>query len=316
MNVLAKAVSYLLLSSISIYALGSKAGIVVKSVATATYIMRNTEHNASSNEDFFVVDELVNLDLSWQDTASVEVGANEKDRVLTMLLTNLSNADETFALVEKDDNKSAFDPPVENVRLYLDSDRNGLFDINKDQINNEVNLTADANISIFIVADIPDSNYSVGDISSHALYANIHKVSTPGSDKIDKLDTVVIKSSDSAVGSYIIRDYWLESNKSATIYSDDNLTHTGSIITYTIDLFIGGKPSGKIIDDVIVKDTIDVGLKYQIDSMTLDSKPLTDKVDHDEGELDDNTTSETVIVRVGRVSDDVHRVVSFDVRVR
>ena len=295
-----------------IYAEGVLAGTTVSNQAQVSYIIGNQEQNTTTNIHSFLVDRIVDMDISWQDTTPVAVDSAETDRVLTMLLTNLGNGDELFALTYEHNTTSSFAPAVTNVRMYADIDRDGTLDVTADSITTEVNLSADANMTVFLVVDIPDANYTDADTSSDGISVDLHRTSTEGSGTDDVVDIVVRRSTDVAMGLYIIRDYWLESHKSATVYSDDNQTHTGNIVTYTIDLHIGGNSAGRVIENIIIQDQIPLGTKYEPESMSIDGVALTDIANDDAGEFDDDT----VIVAVGVVSEDKNKTITFDVRVR
>jgi len=304
----------LLISILNIYlSAGSVlAGTLISNQANITYIINTTEHNATTNIHNFLVDKVVDMDISWQDTAPIGTDRAETNQAITMLLTNLGNGDELFSLTYEHNDTGSFAPSTTNIRIYEDSDRDGVFDINIDSLTNEVNLSADANMTIFLVADIPDANYSDGAISYDGISVDLHQTSTPGAGEDDVVDIVVRSSTGMAMGAYIIRDYWLESFKSATTYSDDNQTHTGSIITYNIELYIGGNPTGRAIDNIIIQDHIPLGTKYQPDSLSLDGVSLTDISGDDIGEFDDDI----ITVEVGTITEDTHKSISFDVRVR
>jgi uncharacterized repeat protein (TIGR01451 family) len=250
------------------------------------------------------------LDITWQDTNPVEVSAGEQDRVLTFVLSNLGNGDDNVTLTYEHNSSSHFLP--ENAQLFQDSNANGIFEPGVDMLIGDITLAADTNTTLFIVADIPDGNHTGGDLSRDGIKADSQNSATVGADNPDAVDVVIRSGSDSAEGVYVIRDYWLVSQKHAVVDSDDNQTHTGTIITYTIDLFIGGNATGRSIDHLILADSIPIGTTYQAGSLKLNGVSLSDAVDGDRGDYAGNE----VHVDVGSLSGTVHQTVTFDVQVQ
>jgi len=302
----------LLMISIESDAKGVLAGTNIANQADIAYTMDGTDHNATTNIDSFVVDRIVDLDISWQDTAPVGVAANEKDKVLTFLLTNLGNGDDSFSLTYEHNATNSFDPPPENVRICLDSNHNGYFDAADDINISDVNISADGNVTLFIVADIPDDNYTAGELSHDGLEASSESNATAGADRKSEIDIVVRKESDRDTGEYIIREYDLRAIKSAVVHSSDNRLHTGTIITYSIDIYIDGNTTGKSVENIEITDAIPDGTEYRTGSLSLDSSSLTDAVDADAGSCD----GVDVNVTIGTIDGDEHKIVSFDVQVQ
>ncbi len=295
-----------------IHAKGTESGTVVQNSAQIIYRVGGMEHNLTTNTDSFLVDQVIDLEISWQDTAAVEVSAGEGNRVLTFLLSNLGNGEDQFTLTYEHNSTDSFSPAPTHPTLYADSNGNGIFDLAEDSQVSDINLTVDANITLFVVSDIPDVNYTSGDLSHDGILAVSQSSATPGADDQHAVDVVVRSDSDRDQGAYVIRDYWLASHKSAVVYSDDNQTHTGTRITYTIDLFIGGNAAGRSIDHVVVSDTIPHGTVYLPSSLQLNDISLTDSLDADAGHYDGTK----IIVDVGQLSDTIHQVVRFDVQVQ
>jgi len=294
-----------------IHAKGTEAGAMIQNQAVAHYAVSGIEQNLTSNTDSFVVDRIVDLDLSWQDGAAVEVSSGDQKSILTFLLTNLGNGEDRFHLsYEHNATASQFDP-LPTPSIYLDSNGNGIFDPGTDTQVSDLNLSADGNATLFVVADIP-TTAQPGDRSYDGILAISQSHSDAGADRPAEIDTVVRTQQERDQGIYQIFDYWLESHKSAVVHSDDNQTHTGTRITYTIDLSIGGNAAGKTIDTVLLRDAIPSGTRYVSGSLSLDAVALTDVADSDAGIYDGTS----VQVAVGILTGTTHRQISFDVRVQ
>ncbi len=309
MQIFWRIIFVLLSLAVSLYARGTLAGTSVVNQAQIKFVVGDVENNITSNTDEFVIDQVIDVDVSWQDSAPVEVGAGEEGHVLTFRLTNLGNGDDNITLSYEHNTSSDFN--TTSATIYQDTNGNGIYDPSTDTAISHTNLSADANVTLFIVADIPtDANMS--ERSYDGIIATSDTNATAGADDQAAVDVVVRKGRDTDEGIYEVRDYWLASRKSVTVHSDDNQTHTGTRLTYTIDLSIGGNNAGKSIAEVKLTDTIPAGTRYIPGSLSLDGTLLTDAADSDAGSCDGNTTQ----VTVGTISGDNHHRVSFDVEVR
>jgi len=293
----------------TLYAKGTLANTVINNVAKINYTLGGIDNNITSNTSSFVVDKVVDIVIVWQDNTPVEVGASEHDKVLKFNLTNLGNFTDDINLTYEHNSTSDFVPL--NPIIHIDSNGNGTYDPGVDAVLTDINLSSDANTTLFIVSDIP-SDANISNISRDDIKAASNTSATAGADRPNQVDTVVRKGTDRAEGIYKVRDYFLISSKSAKIHSDDSATHTGTIITYTIDLGIGGNSAGKSITNVKLKDSIPAGTKYQAGSLRLDGANLSDPADGDAGNFD----GIAVHVNVGTISGAVHKKVKFDVRVQ
>ena len=288
---------------------GTPAGTLISNMALIDYTVGGTDGNLSSNTDQFIIDRVVDIKIDWEDAAPIEVAAGDHDRVLTFLLTNLGNGDENITLGYEHNATSLFVP--QGVWIYQD-DGDGLFDPTKDSNISRVSLGADLNATLFLVGTIPDDNTTVpGNQSYEAIRASSDSNATPGADRQHQLDVVIRQGVDVDTGSWVVRNYWLVTDKNATIHSEDNATHTGTRITYTIDCYIDGNVTGKTISNMVVTDNIPANTRYVPGSLRLDAAALTDAVDGDHGEC--NTTQ--ITVRVGTLSGSGHKKVHFDVEV-
>ena len=293
------------------HAKGTLAGTAIENSAQIHYSVGGIDQNLTSNTDSFVVDKIVDLDLSWQDGAAVEVSAGEQSRVLTFLLSNLGNGEDRFHLSYEHNNTDSQFVPLSTPSIYQDSNGNGIFDPGTDMLVSDLNLTADANVTLFIVSDIPP-DAAAGKHSHDGILAVSQSLPAAGADRQTEVDTVVRTQQDRDQGIYQIFDYWLETHKSAVVHSDDNQTHTGTHITYTITAMIGGNAAGKTITAIQVHDLIPSGTVYLPGTMRLDGASLTDAADGDAGTF----VSNRIDIHVGTLSGATPRRVQFDVQVQ
>ena len=295
---------------ISLNAKGTKAGYLVNNSAKIEYNLNGILLNVNSNTDSFVVDRVVDINTVWQDSSAIKVSAGDKARVLTFLITNEGNSEDNITLSTLHENNSTF--KAQNVKLFEDSNGNGIFDKESDLEISSLNLNEDANKTIFIVADIPNDNVPPGSESKEELIATSNAVASTGDDNKNKIDTVIRTKKDSATGVYSIWEYWLESKKSATIHSEDNTTHTGSKITYKIELSIGGNSSNKKLLNINFADAIPSGTKYLPNSLKLNTHALTDANDSDQGFFDNNS----IKIHINKIENSEKKSIEFDVIVQ
>lgn len=293
----------------SMYAKGTLAGKKIVNRAKINVNIGGTDYTLSSNEDKFVVDQIVDINLKWQDVKPVDVAADEKQRVLSFVLKNEGNGKDSIALLSEHNTTSAFIP--ENIKIYIDKNGDGVFG-EEDELASSVELNADDSAVLFIVSDIPDSNLTANDKAYEMLKAKSNKTATTAEDKPNSIDIVVRKGKDSDTGIYIARDYFLKSVKSKEIISDDKIAHTGSIIRYKIELSVGGKNESKIIKNIDFKDDISSDSKYVVESLKLDGAVLSDSVDGDSGEVKNSTIS----VHINKIEADNIAVITFDVKIK
>jgi uncharacterized repeat protein (TIGR01451 family) len=301
----------LLSMTLLIQAKGTLSGTSVANQADIAYTVGGIANSTTSNADTFVVDRVVDLLVVWEDAAAVEVGAGDVDRALTFRLTNQGNGADTFSLSHEHNATSDFTP--QNIKIFRDANGNGHFDAGVDLQITDINLTADANATLFLVGDIPDNNSTTPGKQAHeAIRATSDSVATPGADNPAAVDVVIRKQTDIDEGTLVIRNFWFAAVKSAVLHSEDNLTHTGSRITYTIDTYIDGNATGRTITGVDVIDPIPAGAQYLSGTLKLEGVALSDAVDGDKG--DANTT--VVHVFVGTLNGTAHQRISFDVQVQ
>ena len=111
----------------SAYAVGTPAGTPITNNVTVNFSVGGVP-GVEFGSTVFQVQEIINVNLVWQDAAHVIVAPGASPQVLTFLLTNTGNGSEDFALVLNNSPIviDGFDPFNGNV--YLDGNGNGTFD--------------------------------------------------------------------------------------------------------------------------------------------------------------------------------------------
>ncbi len=139
------------------------AGTVVSNTAQATYTVNGNAQTTPSNTATFVVDRKVNLAVVAAQSATTSVNFGDTSVVTTFRVTNNTNATQDFlltlaqlmpvGLLTGADN---FD--LDNVRIVVDADGDGLYDPAVDTATFIDELEADKTRAVFVIGDIPSNN--------------------------------------------------------------------------------------------------------------------------------------------------------------
>jgi uncharacterized repeat protein (TIGR01451 family) len=137
------------------------AGTNINNQATVTFNVGGTSGTATSNTATFVVDKKVNLSVvAVGGPTRVSIGSN--DQVTTWTVTNLTNSTQDIRLSADQQNVSipilgTDDFNVSNMRIFRDTNNNGQWDAGDAQVTYLDELAADASVTVFIVANIPNT---------------------------------------------------------------------------------------------------------------------------------------------------------------
>lgn len=161
---------------------GTAAGTVVTNTAQASFSVNGTAQTATSNTATFVVDRKVNLTVTAQ-TSNTQVNLGQSGAVLTFKVTNNTNGTQDFLLAADQTLTSGILPgtanfTANNVKVYVDSNNNGIYDPGVDTATYIDELPEDASATVFIVADIPTNNATLDFVG---LKATVAAGGAPGS---------------------------------------------------------------------------------------------------------------------------------------
>lgn len=134
----------------------------------------------------FVVDDKVDLTVTELSGAGTVVNPGQANQVTGFRVTNTGNAPHAFALAAANNAGgsvfgNADTTDVSNLRVIVDSNANGTYELADltANINNINTLAADANIVVFIVADVP-LTVTNGQFANVRLTASAAVNNTPG----------------------------------------------------------------------------------------------------------------------------------------
>ena len=120
------------------HAQSTPAGTVISNQAQASYTVNGTAQTAASNTATFVVDRKVNFTVVTAQSANTQVNLGQTGAVTTYTVTNKTNGTQDFILDPDQQNLSVGILPgtdnfdVGNMRAYVDSNNNGVYDSTKD----------------------------------------------------------------------------------------------------------------------------------------------------------------------------------------
>lgn len=306
------------LCAMQAHAAGTVAGTDIENTAQASYVGPDgSVIEIPSNTVIITVDELLDVTVDSQDPGDITTSSGATDQILTFQVTNTGNGQESFRLtadtaIGGDD----FDPTLQQI--IIDSNGNDVYDPGVDTIyvagSNDPDLAPDENITIFIIATIPDTGVD-GDRAEVSLSAVANTGSGAPGTSFDGLgqgggDAVVgsTGADDDDSGFFAIQQALVTLVKSATVLDPfgGNRAVPGSVITYNLVATISGSGS---LDDVIISDPIPASTEYVASSLTLETASLTDADDADQGSFNGSAIN----VDLGTVAAGETRTVTFEV---
>ncbi len=103
--------------------------------------------------------------------AATTVNPGQPNVVTTFLVTNTGNAAQAYQLTPTNVTRGALfgntdNTDVSNLRAFVDANNNGTYEAGTDTATSIATLAADANVRVFIVADVPVT-------ATNGQYANV-----------------------------------------------------------------------------------------------------------------------------------------------
>lgn len=192
---IAGACALALLGARPAFAAGTAAGSTITNTVTVNYQVGSVAQTASTASNTFTVDRKVNVTVADVNTLTTNVSPGQISAVTAYTVTNLSNATLDFALTTVQQvggagahsNTDSFD--ATNVRIYLDSNSNGVYDAGTDTLVTYLDeLAADATRTVFVVVDIP-LGQPTGAVAAVTLTATGREGGTAGSQGVALVQT-------------------------------------------------------------------------------------------------------------------------------
>ncbi len=144
-------------------AAGTLAGTTVANTASVGFTVGGTaQAPVSSNTVNFFVDRKVNVTVAEVGGSATNVTFGSTNQVTTFTVTNNTNAIQDFRLFATEQLSLATivfggtdNYAVSNIRVFVDSNSNGVYDVGVDTATYVDELGVDQSATVFIVADIP-----------------------------------------------------------------------------------------------------------------------------------------------------------------
>ncbi|MEK9765902.1 MAG: hypothetical protein VW274_05430, partial [Thalassolituus sp.] len=144
-----------LVASSASWAVGTDAGSIISNTATATFddpTTGNTGRTSATAPDITVA-ELINVNVTAEDSTGVETQPGDNNQALEFTVTNTGNGTEAFTLDAT--NLVGDTQDADNITIYLDNG-DGVFNPATDTpVTTDLVLDADESATIFVVGDIP-----------------------------------------------------------------------------------------------------------------------------------------------------------------
>ena len=292
-------------------AVGTLAGTDITNVATFSYVIDGSAITQTSLPTTFTVAEIIDARLTWQDVASVAVTPGSSDQVLTFLLSNIGNGDESFSLSAQSGTAvlgGDFDPALTGI--FFDTNGNGIYDDSGADVqyngSNQPLLAPDSTATLFLVNAIP-AGATNGQIGNSELTVTSDTGTGAAGTKLagagdGGLDAIIGASGGTSAitGSYVVSAITVVIDKTAAVIDDpfggtDPLS--GATIRYTITVTVSGSGTAT---SLVITDPIPADTTYKAGTLQLDAALLTDAADADEGDMGISTAN-TVTVSLGDV---------------
>jgi len=285
-----------------LYAVGVPAGTSIENVAHLHYSVGDSNFTINSNKVVDIVDQKIDMKMSCQESSPVIVGVSETKRVLTFKITNIGNGADSYNFIAENRDDSTFE--VLNKKIYLDNG-DGIFTETIDFEVNDLNLSADRNATLFLVADIPAeaSAFSYNGIKVNSkLQENLNYGEAKN---LGDYYAVMVAKENALVDfcAYELSPLGITLHKTATLSSDE--LYVGSTIHYSIAVKVTGTG---VVTNVDITDVIPHGTVYVPNTLQLDGVAFGDF----------NGTA--INVKIPKIeqseeSNDSKHIVSFDVKV-
>jgi uncharacterized repeat protein (TIGR01451 family) len=254
----------------TLFGLGVLAGTEIKNIAYLNYSVDSIAFTATSNELIDIVDQKIDMQMTCNESDVVTVGVGEEKRAMAFILTNTGNGEDAYTFTAVEGNTLDF--KINNAVVYVDNG-DGIFSIATDTLTTELTVASDANVSLFLVADIPDDADKKSSNGIEASSSIQGSLLYGESKKLNNFYAVMTAKEDAKKDfcTYEVSPLALTLEKTATFSSDK--AFLGSTIHYKIDVNVLGTGT---VEDVVVNDNIPAGTTYVANSLKLDGVSFGD----------------------------------------
>jgi uncharacterized repeat protein (TIGR01451 family) len=285
----------------SAYAVGTPSGTTISNTATVNYSVGGVGQTPiDSAAAQFVVDSRIDLTVTEVSTNATQTNPGQTNVVTTFRVTNSGNSTQGYQLSVANETGTVLftqtdNQNVNNLRIFVDSNGNGVYNAGVDTATNIDSLITDADgesLIVFVLADIPiaaaNNQFANVRLTARAAVPGTAGATlateTAGADNPAAVDIVFADAArdatESAADQYEIRSAALAVTKTSALISDPfNLTTNpkaipGAVVEYTIT--VTNSSTTTAASGVVVSDTIPANTTFVPGSITLNAGALPD----------------------------------------
>lgn len=271
------------------------AGTTISNQASIEYVIGNSTNKniTQSNVSTFVVNELIDVQISWIDASQIIVNSPDTKKVLTFKLTNTGNGIQKYTLTANNNVGGGNFTPIPNgAYMYIENGLNsglqleGAYKDKEYTMNDLVEVEPGEYKNIYLVYDIPDklaitskgfSQLNVISTTSGVLSAPKAGTIIEGvQNKESKIDVILGYSLGKAqsVGNYIVSGLIVSHEKTIVSVKDTlggTMIMSGSEVIYQVKVEISGKGIAK---NLTINDTLPNEITYIENSLTLNGNSI------------------------------------------
>ncbi|WP_254913773.1 hypothetical protein [Sphingobium sp. Z007] len=156
------------------------AGTEVSNTATVTYAVNGASQTTTSNTAKFVVDRKVDFTVITDQTGATQVNLSQQAAVTKFKVTNHTNGVQDFWLDPDQTTLSVGiltgtdDFDISTMKVFVDSNNNGVYDVDVDTQTYIDELAPEASVAVFIVGNIPST------VGIHEAQVSLHVIAAAG----------------------------------------------------------------------------------------------------------------------------------------
>jgi len=204
------------------FAQNTASGTSIVNTATVNYTVNSIAQTPINASATFVVDTVINLNVTGGTTVNVTPGQTAAVTIFT--LTNTSNITSNFTLTPTNQAGDQFD--VNNIAVRVDANANGTYEPATDTGTSVTGLARNASVAVFILGDIPgtatNTQTAIDRLTANAINpaTTVAWVNDAGADVPGTVQIVVQNNSANAQDTYVVATATLGVSKTSTVISD------------------------------------------------------------------------------------------------
>jgi uncharacterized repeat protein (TIGR01451 family) len=247
------------------FAQNTASGTTVTNTATVNYSVNAIAQTPIAASTNFVVDTVVNLNVTGGTTVNVTPGQTAAVTIYTV--TNTSNATSNFTLAPTNQAGDNFD--VTNLAVRVDGNGNGTYEPANDTATSITGLVRNGSVAVFILGDVPgtatNTQTSIARLTANAINpaTSAAWVNDTGADVQGTVQIVVSSNTAFAQDTYVVATATLGVNKTSSVISDpfNGITNPkaipGAVMQYAIAIANTGSQAATLqsISDPIPANT-------------------------------------------------------------